>query len=104
MIDYDYSPYPLFGGNEDDHPKFSIKIISEDEAISALENTSQINVNFNKIINNIVLVEDYIEVEWDNKKDSLRILKSIIFELDDDEIAFQGDYMMPLSILLKGMI
>ena len=102
LIDYDYVTYPLFGNDEDDHPKFSIKLISEGQAISALEDTAQINISCKRIVKNVVLVEDYIEVEWDNKKDSLRILKSIIFQFENGEIAFQGDYMMPLIDIYKG--
>ena len=42
LIDYYYEPYPLFGNNVDDHPKFSIKVIKEEEAISAIKDTQQI--------------------------------------------------------------
>ena len=46
LIDYDYQAYPLFGNTVDDHPKFAVKIIKEEEAISALQDTCQINIKF----------------------------------------------------------
>ena len=102
LINYYYEPYPLFGNNVDDHPKFSIKVIEEGEAVSALENTQQIDVKCDKTIKGITLVEDYVNVEWDGKKDDVRMMKAIIFKLDDKEVAIQGDYMMPLLDILKG--
>ena len=80
----------------------SIKIISEDEAISALQDTNQTNVQCEKTIRAITLVEDHTRVEWDDKKDDIRILKAIIFKLDDKELAFQGDYTIPLIDVFKG--
>ncbi len=100
-IDYDYVPYPLFGSQDDEHPAFSIKIIDEKEAISALENTDQINVDCGKTITGITLVEDSAEIEWDGKRDETRILKAIIIQFGKEEIAFQGDYMMPLIDIIK---
>lgn len=102
LINYYYEPYPLFGNNVDDHPKFSIKVITEGEAVSALENTQQIDVKCDETIKGITLVEDYVNVEWDGKKDDVRMMKAIIFKLDDKEVAIQGDYMMPLLDIFKG--
>ena len=102
LIDYYYEPYPLFGNNVDDHPKFSIKVIKEEEAISAIKDTQQIEVKCEKTIKGITIVEDYVSVEWDGKKDNVRMMKAIIFKLDDEEVAIQGDYMMPLLDILKG--
>ena len=102
LIDYDYEAYPLFGNSVDDHPKFSIKKISEDEAISALQDTNQINIPCEKNIRDITLVEDHAHVEWDGKQDDVRTLKAIIFKLDDKELTFQGDYMIPLIDVFKG--
>lgn len=102
LIKYDYEPYPLFGDNTDDHPKFSVKVINEEEAVSALQNTQQINVKCDKVIKGITLVEDHVNVEWDGKKDDVRMMKAIIFKLDDNEVAIQGDYMMPLLDIFKG--
>lgn len=103
LINYDYEPYPLFENQDDDHPKFSVKIIKEEEAVSALKNTQQINIKSEKIIKGITLVEDYVKVEWNNKKDEARIMKAIIFKFTDNEIAFQGDYMIPLLDFIKGV-
>lgn len=102
LIDYDYAPYPLFGSQDDERPIFSVKKIKEEEAISALKDVSQINIKSEKIINGITLVEDSVELEWDNKKDNTKILKAIIIKFDDEEIAFQGDYMIPLLDIIKG--
>lgn len=102
LINYDYEAYPIFGNNVDDHPRFSIKTITEDEAISALQDTNQINIRCEEIINSIVLVEDYANVEWDGKKDDVRILKAIVFKFDKKELALQGDYMIPLIDVFKG--
>lgn len=101
LVGYDYAPYPLFGG-KDDHPKFYIKQITENEAVSALQDTTQINIRCGQIIKGVSLVEDYTEAEWDNKKDDVRVLKAIIFKFDGNEIAIQGDYMIPLLDILKG--
>ena len=102
MVEYDYAPFPLFGSKDDEHPVFSIKCITEDEAVSALENVEQINIQCDKVISEITLVEDYVEIEWDGKKDSSKILKAIIIRFENDEIAIQGDYMMPLLEIIKG--
>lgn len=102
LIDYDYAPYPLFGSPDDEHPMFSIKTISEEEAVSALKDVSQINVRSGKVISGITLVEDYVEIEWDGKKDSTRFLKAIILKFKEVEMAIQGDYMMPLLDIIKG--
>lgn len=101
-ISYDYDAYPLFGSKDDEHPKFSIKIISEDEAKSALENTEQINITCGEIIERIILVEDHSCVQWDGKNDEAMILKAVIFKFKNNEIAFQGDYMIPLIDIFKG--
>lgn len=63
MIDYDYSPYPLFGSQDDDHPRFFVKEIKESEATSALQNVEQIDVCIENRIEGITLVEDDVEVE-----------------------------------------
>ena len=102
MIEYDYTPFPLFGSKDDEHPVFRIKNITEEEAVSALENVEQINIECSKVVSEITLAEDYVEIEWDGKKDSSRILKAIIFRFQNDEIAIQGDYMMPLLEIIKG--
>lgn len=102
LVDYDYEPYPLFGNSDDDHPKFHIRTITEDQAISALQNIEQININYNDIIDSITLVEDFTNVEWDGKKDDVRILQAIIFKSGDRELALQGDYMIPLIDIFKG--
>ena len=102
LIDYDYEAYPLFGNTVDDHPKFSVKIIKEEEATSALQNTSQINIKFDEILTSITLVEEYANVDWGGKKDDVRILTAIIFKFGNKEIALQGDYMIPLVDIIKG--
>ena len=102
LIDYDYFPYPLFVEDYDDHPKFAIKIISESEAVSALKNIIQVETQCEKTILGITLVEDYIELEWDNQRDSKRELKGIIIKLDDIQYVFQGDYMIPLIDIISG--
>ena len=81
---------------------FSIKKISEQEAVSALEDVSQINIRFEKVISGVSLIEDTIDIEWDGKKDSTRLLKAIILKFGKEEIAIQGDYMMPLLDIIKG--
>ena len=102
LIDYDYQAYPLFGNTVDDHPKFAVKIIKEEEAISALQDTCQINIKFDEILTSIILVEEYTNVEWDGKKDDVRILTAIIFKFGNKEIALQGDYMIPLLDIFKS--
>lgn len=102
LIDYDYAPYPLFGSPDDEHPVFSIRKISEKEAVSALKDVSQINVRCEKVITGITLVEDSLEIEWDGEKDSTRFLKAIILKFEKETIAIQGDYMMPLLDIIKG--
>lgn len=102
MIEYDYAPYPLFGSKDDDHPRFSIKRIGEEEAISFFSDVTQIDVPCNDEAKEIELVEDYADVEWDGKNDSTKILIAIIFRFKDYEMAIQGDYMMPLLDILKG--
>lgn len=102
LIGYDYGPYPLFGNNNDDHPKFFIKTISEDNAVSALQNTNQIDVECEEIITSITLVEDGMIVEWDGKKDSVCVLKAIVFNFGNKKLILQGDYMIPLIDVLKG--
>lgn len=102
LINYDYKPYNLFGLEGSDHPKFSISLISEDEAISALENTAQINVKYNSKIESITLVEDLVDVKWDNKSDNVKTLIAIMFKLDGKEFALQGDYMIPMINIFKG--
>ncbi len=44
LLGYDYEPYPLFGSEDDDHPMFLVKIIDEKDAVSALKDVTQINV------------------------------------------------------------
>ena len=102
LVGYDYAPFPMFGG-DDDRPKFFIKQIEESEAVSALEDTVQVNVLFGKVVSGIILVEDYAEVEWDDKKDEARILVSLIFQFGEDEIVFQGDPTIPLIEIIKGI-
>lgn len=102
LIDYDYVPYPLFGSQDDEHPKFFVKKIIEKEAVSALKNVSQINVRCGKTITGITLVEDYVEIEWDGKKDSANCLKALILKFEEGEMTIQGDYMMPLLDIFKG--
>ena len=102
LIDYDYSPYLLFGSEDDDRPKFSVKAIEEDEAVSALQDVDQIYVNYGETVEGVTLVEDYANVEWDGKKDEVRTLIAIIFELPGRELGVQGDYMIPLLNLFRG--
>lgn len=102
LIDYDYELYPLFGSPDDEHPRFSIRNIVEDEATSALQDVAQIDVRCNRLITGIALAEDCVEIEWDGKEGSSRVLKAIIFQFGKDEIAIQGDYMMPLLDLIRG--
>jgi hypothetical protein len=102
LIDYDYSPYHLFGSEDDDHPKFAVKEISDDEAVSALQGVRQIRVNCDEQISGITLVEDYAKVEWDGKRDDVRTLIAIIIKFANRELTIQGDYMIPLLNLLKG--
>lgn len=102
LINYDYAPYPLFGSKVDDHPKFSINTINDNEAVSALQNTEQITVACKETIKGINLVEDFVKVEWDGKYDEVRMLKAIIFKFNKKEVAVQGDYMIPLLSILKG--
>lgn len=102
LINYDYAPYPLFGSPDDEHPSFSVKKISEEEAISALKDVSQINVRCGKAISGVTLIEDYAEIEWDGKNDSTRLLKAIVLKFGKEELAIQGDYMIPLLDIIKG--
>ena len=102
LVDYDYAPYPLFGSPDDEHPVFSIKKIHEDEAVSALKDVAQINIRWGKPISGITLVEDYVEIEWDGKRDSVKCLKAVILKFSEEEVAIQGDYMMPLLDIIKG--
>ena len=102
LIDYDYSPYRLFGSEDDDHPRFSVKAIDESEAVSALQNVDQVYVNYGETVEGITLVEDFTNVEWDGKKDEFRTLTAIIFKLPGRELGIQGDYMIPLLNLLRG--
>lgn len=102
LINYDYSPYRLFDAENDDRPKFSIKTIPENEAVSALQSVEQIYVNCNETIAGITLVEDYSIVEWDSKKDNIRVLTAIIFKCLNYEFAIQGDYMIPLLEIVRG--
>lgn len=99
---YDYEPYPLFGSKDDDRPRFHVNVIGEEEAVSALQNVEQINVECGKAISSITLAEDCLEIEWDGKKDISKVLKAIIIGFDKGEIAIVGDYMMPLLDLIKG--
>lgn len=101
LINYDYESFPIFGG-DDEHPKFSVKTITENEAVSALKDTAQINVLYGDKIQTITLVEDYYSAEWDSKKDTAQIMKAIIFGFGDREMAIQGDYMIPLLDIIKG--
>ncbi len=103
LIDYDYSPYGLFGSDDDDHPRFSVRAISEDKAVSALLNIDQISVNYEETIEGVTLVEDDVNVEWDGKKDEVRTLIAIILKLSGRELGIQGDYMIPLLNLLRGV-
>lgn len=102
LIDYDYEQYRLFDNNVDDHPKFKIQMISESAAISGLQDTIQIDVKHGETISNITLVEDESFVEWDGKTDNVRMLKAIIFEFNGNDIAIQGDYMIPILDVIKG--
>ncbi len=102
LIDYDYSPYRLFGSEDDDRPRFSVKTIGEGDAVSALQNVDQIYVNYGETVEGVTLVEDYASVEWDGKKDEARTLTAIIFKLSGRELGIQGDYMIPLLNLLRG--
>lgn len=102
LIDYDYEPFPLFGSPDDEHPKFSIRKIVEEEAVSALKDVTQINVRCNKIISEIILVEDCVDIKWDGKQDCFKLLKGIVLKFDNDEIIIQGDYMIPLLDVFKG--
>lgn len=101
LINYDYAPYYIFGA-EDDRPKFSVRFIDEVEAVSALQDTIQIDVGVSQTLHEITLVEDYSDVDWCGKKDSLLNLKAIILKLDDKEIVIQGDYMIPLLEIFQG--
>lgn len=103
MVCYEYAPFPLFGSQDDEHPKFFIKKISEEEATSALQDVVQIDIRCNQVVSDISLVEDYIDIEWDGKKDSFQVLKAIIIKLEKHEIAFQGDHMIPLLEIIKGL-
>lgn len=85
MIDYDYSPYPLFESQDDDHPRFFVKEIKESEATSALQNVEQIDVSIEDRIEGITLVEDDVEIEWDDKKDDAKFLVAILFKFPDHE-------------------
>lgn len=102
LINYDYESFPLFGGNDDDHPRFRIKTIDEQDAVSALQDTKQIDVAIEETVKGVVLVQDTTKVEWDGKKDEICILKALILELGSNEIAIQGDYMIPLLNIFKG--
>ena len=102
LINYDYEHLPLFGSNVGDHPKFVIEKICENEATSALQNTNQIDIKCDETIQSIILVEEYVNLEWDGKTDEVRLLKALIFKLDKEELTFQGDYMLPLIDILKG--
>ena len=100
-LDYDYAPYPIFGG-DNDRPRFLVKQITENEAVSMLENTAQIDVLIGKRITGITLIEDYVEAEWLDKNDTARIMVAIAFRFGEDELVVQGDYMMPILKLIKG--
>lgn len=100
-IDYDYTPYHLFGSPDDEHPEFQIHQITAEEAISALVDVKQIDVACNQTIQDIILVEDYSKVRWNGLNDEALILKAIILKLEDREIAFQGDFMIPFIEIIK---
>ncbi len=102
LVDYDYDLFPLFGSKDDERPRFSVKVIAEGEAVSALKDVTQINVRCGKVLSGITLVEDRVDIEWNGKKDSYRIDKAIIIKFEDGEMAIQGDYMMPLIDIIKG--
>lgn len=102
LIDYDYGPYRLFGSEDDDHPRFSVKAIDESEAVSALQNVDQIYVNYGETVEGVTLVEDATNVEWDGKRDEFKTLIAIVFKLPGRELGIQGDYMIPLLNLLRG--
>lgn len=102
LIDYDYEPFPLFGSHDDEHPKFSIRKIVEEEATSALKDVTQVDVKCNKTISEIILIEDYVNIKWDGKQDCFRLLKAIEFKFANYEIIIQGDYMIPLLDIFKG--
>ena len=102
LIDYDYEPFPLFGSADDEHPKFSIRKIEEEKAVSALKDVTQIDVRFNRVISEIILVEDCVDIKWDGKQDCFKLLKAIVLKCDNQEIAIQGDYMIPLIDIFKG--
>ena len=101
MLKYYYEPFNLFE-YPDDHPKFSIKVINECEAVSALQNTEQINIRYDRIIKGICMAEDLSEMKGEGKSDTVHLLKAIIIEFEDEQIMFQGDYMMPLIEFYKG--
>ena len=101
LINYDYAPYPLFGSKDDDHPKFSISKIDENEAKSALEKVSQIETNINQKIEGITLVEDDIKVFWNEKANTFKTLAAIIFKMASYELGIEGDFMMPLLDVFK---
>ena len=104
LVEYDYDDYPIFGNkNYDDRPRFFIKIISEDEAVSALKNVTQVDIKINKTILGISLVEDYTEIEWENNFDTLKELKVIVFKYDSDSYIFEGDYMIPTISIFSGV-
>ena len=102
LIDYDYSPYPLFESEDDDRPKFSVKAISEEEAISTLKDVEQVYESYDGIIKGVTLVEDVVKVSWSGKKDEVRTLIAILFKLPSFELGIQGDYMIPLLDLFRG--
>ena len=102
LIDYDYEPFPLFGSPDDERPKFSIRKIVEKDAVSALKDVIQIDVRYNKIISEIILVEDCADIEWDGKQDCFKLLKAIVLKSDNEQIVIQGDYMIPLLDIFKG--
>lgn len=102
LIDYDYAPYPLFGSADDEHPRFATKVISEKEAVSSLQDTTQIDAKIDAIVTGITLVEEFADIEWDGKKDSVKNLIGIIFNFSQQQIAIQGDCMIPLLDIIKG--
>lgn len=101
-LEYYYAPYPLFGSPDDEHPRFDVRQIAEEEATSFLLHVKQIDVPVEQTIKDIVLVKDYSDVIWHDRKDTAIILKAIILKLESQDIAFQGDYMIPLIEIFRG--
>lgn len=98
-LNYEHTPYPLFGSEEDEHPKFSVGVIDKD---SFVESKEKIYVECGERIADVVLVNESAHVKWDGKEDEVVCLKAIILKLETSELAFQGDYMMPFIEIIKN--